>query len=284
MNNITESVEPSCNLQFIDPNIIYEINNNVATVTVGYFIENAGSIDVTDVFNYGTIQFANDIFIDNISSNDENINISIMDETLVYSGNLGGLVPGETLVVSIQFDIIGVREHGEYIVSNITNVTDGEGDNITYAEDIFIDVVQLTSSVEFYGNRFDFIINNESSSELRFDFDASITLPPNVSVIFRNFGAFSAKYINTNYLTPVNQILSGPNVVQLRVERVLMVPFATIILSVYFDLISSSQIGNQFIVAQIDSLRITNQSNFIIIDTLANSNNTSIARAQLTID
>lgn len=262
-DNGSVSVANSCNLAFLDENMTITIANNVATVIVGYFIENVGMQTVTDVFNSGTLTYSKDFTISNISTSNELLTITQTDGQIQYNGNLGELVSGETVLVTIQFDIIGVTNAGEYIISNISKVEDGQGDAITYSENVLLNVVELSSNVDYKDGKFNFSITNRSIEDVRVGVDADITIPSNIEVIFRNFEPFKAVYINTSDVVPTNQVIKGFNTVKLSIEEVVIRPYSTVVLSVDFDLYSSSEIGFQQIVAQLQQTTLPKDLVFI---------------------
>ncbi|WDV46413.1 hypothetical protein PV797_01650 [Clostridiaceae bacterium M8S5] len=251
----------SCNLRFLNADVTLSVSDNIATVTVGYFIENAGMITVTDVFNTGTITFPKDFVIDNITTNNDLLTITPSEGQILYNGNLGDLVPGETVLITLQFDIIGVNQAGDFIISNISEVVDGQGDDIVFSKNVVLNVVDILTNVKFDKDRFNFSITNNSTREIRVDMMAGIVIPANVEIIFRNLNPFTATFINSTKPVPTNQIIEGLNTVALSIKDVLIQPFSTVILPVSFDLYSSKQIGIQEIIATIDKVSLAGTGN-----------------------
>lgn len=261
-NNINIE-QNDCNLVFLDQNMKINIADNIATITVGYFIKNGGLQTVTNVFNAGTLEFSKDFIISNITTNNDLLTIIQTDGQIQYNGDLGTLIPDETVLVTIQFAVIGVGNKGDYLISNISEVVDGQGDNITYSENVLLNVVEITTRVLYQDGEFNFSMKNNSFKNIRTSFAANITIPTNIRVIFRSFDPLLAVYLNTNNVVPTNQVIEGLNVIKLLDKDILIKPFSTVVFAVKFDLYSSSELGVQLVEAQIQQIALPNDLVFI---------------------
>lgn len=272
----------SCNLDFLREELNITIKDNIANVAVNYFIINNGNTPVTDVFNVGNISYSKDLVIDNINTIDANlITISQSPGEILYTGNLGDLQPGETLLIAISFDIIGSICEGDYIINNISNVEDGQGDNITFSKNKILNVVNIKTSVKYQPNKFIYTIKNNNNTSIPLKLSAIISVPPNVELIFRNFGIFNATYINTENKVAVNQIITNSNIVNLQSNNIILPPYSITNLPVEFDLYSSNQIGKQYITTCIKNMSMSNE--YIYIPTLNSKSSTAKAIASLSI-
>lgn len=283
--NVTiNQASSSCNLAFQDPNINLVVSDNVATVTVGYFIENIGSIQVTDVFNTGTLSFPEEFIFDNITTNSSEIIITSSPGQILYEGNIGSLVPNETALITLQFDIIGVRNTGDFLISNISVVTDGQGDEIVYSDNVTLNIVDISFDIKYSKHQFAFQLTNPSQIEYRIDISAIIFIPTDVEVVFRNFTPFTATFLNSDRPVPTNTILSGPNAIRLSTERFLLQPFTTTSIPVQFEVYSSSLVGKQKIIATYDEINLRNgNQDTIFIQELPSKYSTTQATVNLTV-
>lgn len=274
-----------CNLAFLNAEAIISVSNNIATVTVAYFIQNIGSITVTDVFNTGTITFPKEFVVDNITSGNDLLTISSSEGQIQYNGNLGNLVPGETALVTLQFNIIGVNKAGDYIISNISEVVDGQGDDIVFSKNVVLNVVDILTKVEFDNNKFNFIITNNSTGIIHIDMLAGIIIPTNLEIIFRSLQPFTATFINSTKPVPINQIIGGLNIIDLSIKNILIQPLSTVILPVSFDLYSSKQIGVEEIIANINEITLAETDNdTVFIHVLPSLDNQARASVLLGIE
>ena len=273
--------QPSCNLAFLNPTTTIRVERNVATVQVAYIITNVGSMTVTDVFNGGTLTFSDTFTIDNVISPDP-LTITVTPTSIEYNGNFGDLVPQETVLVEISFDIIGVEAIGDFIISNISNVQDGQGDNINYAENVILHVLEIVPTVQYCQNAFHYAIKNVGEVPIRVDAEALFTIPQSVRVIFRDFGSWRPTYFGTNDPVSTNENILGFSVIQLRARNVEIRPSASVILPVYFDLRSSAEIGALPITASIQDVSLVESDKAIIfIRRLPNANSTAKVLASL---
>lgn len=273
------------NLSFLEQSIELTVRDNIATVSVGYFIENSGNEAVSDVFNLGSVSFSDSFIIDNIRTDTPDL-ITITQDVnrILYEGNLGNLEPGETILIVLEFDIVGVTEVGNYLINNVTNIIDGQNDCNFYVQGTILEVVEIDTSVKYKGDEFLFIIANESDSDIRFDIDGNIITPSNACFIFNRFTPFEAVYNNTKKPVPTNTPICKNEIIDISASGMRVTARSKLVFRIPFELVSSSQIGRQFIVANITSIRLIESDNSVMLLKLPDKYDSAAAEISMRIE
>lgn len=257
----------SCNLKINDSGVVINVkDNNLAVVDVSFFVTNIGSKDVSNVTLEGHIKMPFALSFNNAMAS-SSISTTVTKGEIDYNSNLGTIAPDESRCVSITFDIIGSELGGSFSVNNKTVITDDQNDRIEFIASTPLNVYDIQSKSVFKKNNMLTILESKPYvPEGEFSILVNLCIPNGITVEFKDFGVFEARFIENRQSVPLNEPVLGRSHIEFFANSLILAKGSGLALPVVFSIAKSEVLGNAWIQSNIKKIQLQDITSGLFIN------------------
>ncbi len=258
----------SCNLRIDDSGMVVDVKeNNLAVINVYFNISNIGTEDITNVTLEGHIKFSSALTFNNISTSSPVISTTINKGKIDYNCNLGTIVPQDSESVNITFDVIGSESGGCFSINNVIVITDDQDDQLEFVASTPLNIYDIQSKSIFKKNKMLTILeNNPYVPEGEFSVWVNLCIPNGITVEFKDFGVFEAKFIESRESVPLNEPVVGRSHIQFLANHLMLPKGSSLVLPVVFNIVKSEVLGKAWIQSNIKKIQLQDITSGLFIN------------------
>lgn len=258
----------SCNLRIDDSGIVVDVReNNLAAINVYYNITNIGTEDITNVTIEGHIKLSSALTFNNISTSSPFIYTNVSKGRIDYNCNIGMIAPQDSEFVNITLDVIGSESGGCFSINNVTLITDDQDDQTEIVANSHLNIYDIQSKSIFKKNKMLTILeNNPYVPEGEFCILVNLCIPNGITVEFKDFGVFEAKFIDSRESVPLNEPVAGRSHIEFSANHLMLPKGSSLVLPVTFNIVKSEVLGKAWIQSNIKKIQLQDTTSGLFIN------------------